>query len=157
MRYSKSLMVTTCLVSILLLAAWAVPEAVGQSPDPQAAPQVSAQQQEQIDQLKALEDQMQKDRDAVHAAINKFGWDSDQTDAAQEKLFQTRTQYRSLRRSLRSQGVTVPPPTGLSAGGCGFRNAPGARSWLGPRRGGPGMLRGRRHHWRGHCCGFGWR
>lgn len=135
----------------LLLAAWTVPKAVGQSPDPQAAPEVTAEQQKQLDQLKALEGQMQQERDAVHASINEFGWDSDQTDAAREKLFQTRSQYRSMRRSLRSQGVAVPPPAGM--GQRGFRSGPGQGNWDAPRRGG---CRGRHHHWRGNCRGCGW-
>lgn len=155
MKRLNSLSLMAALGTAILLAGWAIPKAAGQSPDPQAAPQVTTQQQRQLDQLKALEDQMQKDRDAVHAALTEFGWDSDQADAAQEKLFQTRSEYRRLRRSLSSQGVAAPPPAGM--GRRGFRDAPGQESWDGPgfgRRGGRGGGWG--HHGRGHCRCGGW-
>ena len=154
MRRNHSITHSAAIGMALLLAAWVMPKAAGQSPDPQTAPQVTAEQQNQLDQLKGLEDQMQKERDAVHAAISEFGWDSDQTDAAREKLFQTRTQYRSLRRSLRSQGLTVGPPAGM--GQRGFRAGPGQSYWNGPRRGMRGGCQGRHPHWRGHCRGCGW-
>jgi hypothetical protein len=156
MKGTHSITLAAVMGMALLLAAWTVPKAVGQSPDPQTAPQATAEQQSQFDQLKALGSQMQKDRDAVHAAISEFGWDSDQTDAARGKLFQTRSQYRSLRRSLRSQGVAVPPPAGSSADGRGFRSGPRGGNWDAPRRAGRGGCRGGHPHWRGHCRGCGW-
>jgi hypothetical protein len=156
MKRTHSITLAAAVGMALLMAAWTAPKAVGQSSDPQTAPQVAAEQQTQLDQLKAIEGQMQQERDAVHAAISEFGWDSDQTDAAREKLFQTRSQYRSLRRSLRSQGLAVPPPAGPSADGQGFRSGPRGGNWDAPRRGGRGGCRDRHPHWRGHCRGCGW-
>jgi len=147
MKRTHSITLAAALGSALLLAGWAVPKTLGQSPERQAAPQITTDQQNQLDQLKTLEDQMQKGRDAVHAAIGEFGWDSDQADAAQENLFQTRSEYRSLRRSLRSQGVAVPPPTGM--GQRGFRA--GGKNWQGRGFG----RRGGSHHHGGHGCGCG--
>ena len=154
MKRTHSITLAAALATALLVAGWAVPKAVGQSPEPQAAPPATADQQNQLNQLEALEGQMQKERDAMHAAINEFGWDSNQTEAAQEKLFQTRSEYRSLRRSLRSQGMAVAPPAGM--GQRGFRSGPGRGNWDAPRRGGRGGCRGLQHHWRGHCRGCGW-
>jgi len=106
----------------------------GQSAGSQTAPTVTPEQQKQLDQLKQLEAQLQKDRDAMHQAITQFGWDSEQTDAAQDQLVRDRMEYRKLRRSLRSTGVPVPPPAGMGAGMGGSR---------------PGPMAGRMHH-RGH-------
>lgn len=152
MKRTHPLTLAAALGAALLIASWTIPKAVGQSPNPQAAPQATADQQKLLDQLKALEDQLQKDREAVHAVITEFGWDSDQADAAQEKLFQTRSEYRSLRRSLRSQGVAVPPPAGM--GQRGFRSGPGRGTWDGPRRGGRHGHRG--HHSAGSCRRWDW-
>jgi hypothetical protein len=154
MKRTHSITLAAAMGTALLLAAWTAPKAVGQSSDPPTAPQATIEQQNRLDQLKALEGQMQQERDAVHAAISEFGWDSDQTDAARGKLFQTRSQYRSLRRSLRSQGLVVPPPAGI--GQRGFRSGPRGGNWDAPRRGGRGGCRGRHPHWRGHCRGCGW-
>ena len=154
MKRARSITLAAALGTVLLLAGWAVPKALGQSPDPQAAPQATADQQKQLDQFKALEDQLQTERAAVHAAITEFGWDSDQADQAMGKVYQTRSEYRSLRRSLRSQGIAVPPPSGM--GQRGFRSGPGGGNWDGPRRGGRGGCWGRHHQGRGHCSGCGW-
>jgi uncharacterized protein YlxW (UPF0749 family) len=114
--------------------------ASGQSVGSQTAPTVTPEQQKQLDQLKQLEAQLQKDRDAVHQAITQYGWDSERTDAAQDQLVRDRMEYRKLRRSLRSAGVAVPPPAGMGAGTWGN---------------GPGPMAGHMHH-RGnggpHCA-----
>jgi hypothetical protein len=137
----------TALLGGAMLVALTVAAAQSSSANPQAAPQATAEQQKQLDQLNQLQEQLQKDRDAVHAAITQYGWDSDQTDAAREQLFRDRAEHRKLRRSLRSAGVAVPPPAGM--GQRAFRpghgrNCPGC---------GPGYFRGRgcRHH--GRMCG----
>lgn len=110
---------------------------VAQSTSTQTPAQVTPEQQKQLDQLKQMETQLQTDRDALHDAIAKYGWDSNQVDAAQNQLSKDRTDYRNLRRSLRQAGVNVPPPAGLGQGG---------------GMGGPG--RGMRAG-RGGCCGHG--
>ena len=144
------------LGTALLITGWALSSARGQSRDPQSAPKLSAEQQKQLDQLQQLERQLQKDREAVHAAITDFGWDSDQVDEAQEQLFRDREEYRKLRRSLRSAGVPVPPPAGFGRGG----NAPGYGFNYGPS---PGQRydrgyrgHGRHHGYRHHCPCCGW-
>lgn len=150
--------------AVLMAAATALP-AVAQEPiQQQDRDQIQTRDQNRLrdrdqlrERIRELERQQKQDRDAVHAAITEFGWDSDQADAAQEKLFQTSSKYRNMRRSLSSQGVAVPPPAGPSADGRGFRNAPGRESWDGPgfgRRGGRGGGGG--HHGRGHCRCCGW-
>ncbi len=114
--------------AVVLVVAWAVARAQSAASDPQSAPKVTAEQQKQLDELRQLEQQLQKDRDAVHAAIMEFGWDSDQTDAARDQLFRDREEYRKLRRSLRAAGVAVPPPsgTGWGAGPGGYGPGRGA-------------------------------
>jgi hypothetical protein len=56
-----------------------------QSADPlanqQNAPQITAEQQKQLNDLKGLEQQFQKDREGVHAAISQYGRNSNKTDA----------------------------------------------------------------------------
>ena len=125
----------------LLVAGSAVPQTAAQSADPQAAPKLSAEQQKQLEHLKQLEEQLRKDREAVHSAIAQNGWDSDQTDAARNQLFRDRQEYRQARRSLRAAGVDVPPPAGLGRG-----TGRAARRWA--REGG---------HWRGACPRHAWR
>ena len=149
MKRTYPLAIAAALGTAFLLAGLTIPRALGQSPDPQAAPQATADQQKQLDQLKALEGQLQSDRDAVHAAITEFGWDSDQADEAMGKLYQTRSEYRSLRRSLRSQGVAVPPPTGMGQRGFRADSGPGNRQVRGFGR------RGGSHRHCGHGCGCG--
>lgn len=118
-------------------------------PDPQAGAKLTPEQQSQLNRLSQLEDQLQKSRAALHATINEYGWESDQADDAREKLVNDRDEYRKLRRSLMASGVTVPPPSGFSAGGPGNPPGRGAGRWA---RGGHGC-----HHC-GQCgcnCG-GW-
>jgi len=72
---------------------------------------VTAEQQKQLDRLNQLSEQLQKDRDAVDAAVSAHGWDSNEGDAAQQRLFQDRQQYRTLKHSLAKAGVAVPSDT----------------------------------------------
>jgi hypothetical protein len=110
-------------------------------PNPQASANLTAEQKNQLTRLTQLEEQLQKSREALHAAINEYGWESDEADMAREKLFADRSEYRKLRRSLRASGVAVPPPSGSGAGGPDDRAGQGARSWQGHHhgyhRGGP--------------------
>ncbi len=131
-RYISAFMIA---VAVLLFTGWRVTKALGQSSSPQGSTSVTAEQQKQLDQLKELESQLQKDRAAVHEAISKYGWDSDQTDAAQEQLVRDRTEYRQLRHSLRQAGVAVPAPQGFGGAGAGARSGR-------MMRGGRGMGRG---------------
>ena len=132
---------TVAATSLILFLTTAFSAASGQSVGSQTSPTVAPEQQRQLDQLKQLEARLQKDRDALHQAITQHGWDSDQVDAAQERLSEDRTEYRRLRRSLQQAGVAVPPPTGFGPGGRG------AGKGMGPGR---GMQGGR-----GDCCGRG--
>jgi len=83
--------------------------------------QVRAWQQQQLGRLKGLETQLFTDREALHQAAAQSGCDSDQVDLAQEQLFKDREEYRKLRRTLRAEGVAVPPPYGAGAGATGGR------------------------------------
>jgi uncharacterized protein YlxW (UPF0749 family) len=141
---------TAILGGTMLVVAWAAVGAQSPSPDPQSTPKVTAEQQKELDQLKQLEQRLQTDRDAVHAAITQYGWDSDQTDAAQDQLFRDRAEYRKLRRSLRTAGVAVPPPG--SMGRRAFRSGPGRENWGGPWYGRRGAGWG--HRGRCRCCGW---
>ncbi len=136
MKRTKYVSLFMISAAILLLASWCVSKALAQAQSPQASATVSTEQQKQLDQLKVMESQLQKDRAAVHDAISKYGWDSDQTDAAQEQLVRDRTEYRQLRRSLRQAGVAVPAPQGFGAAGQGS---------------GRGMMGGGRGRGRGMC------
>ena len=109
-------------------------------PAPQSGAKITAEQKAQVNRLAQLEDQLQKSRTALHAAINEYGWDSDQADDAREKLVSDRAEYRNLRRSLRAAGVAVPPPSGLGAGSPGSGPGRGAGRWQG------------RHHGGHHCA-----
>ena len=111
-------------------------------PAPQAGAKITAEQKAQVNRLAQLEDQLQKGRVALHAAINEYGWDSDQADDAREKLVSDRAEYRNLRRSLRAAGVAVPPPSGLGAGAPGGGPGRGAGRWSGGHHG---------YHHHGHC------
>ncbi|MBZ5565115.1 MAG: hypothetical protein LAP13_22170 [Acidobacteriia bacterium] len=140
-KYVSLLMVAA---AVLLLAGWRITNMLAQSSSPQASATVTAEQQKQLDQLKELESQLQKDRAAVHDAIGKYGWDSDQTDAAQEQLVRDRTEYRQLRRSLRQAGVAVPAPQGFGPGS--------GRGMMGGRQGSArGMMGGGSGRGRGMC------
>ena len=112
----RKFLLAATVVSVLALVGLAAAQSADPSPDPQNAPQVTAEQQKQLDNLKGLEQQLQKDREAVHSAISQYSRDSDKTDAAMQQLFNTRMHYRQLRRSLRQAGVPVPPLAGAGAG-----------------------------------------
>lgn len=125
--------------ALILILGTAFSVASGQSASSQTAPAVTPEQQKQLDQLRQLEDQLQKDRNALHQSIAQNGWDSEQTDAAQDQLIRDRMEYRKLRRSLRSAGIPVPPSSAMGAGTWG--NGPGPRA---------GDMRRGAH--RGHRC-----
>jgi uncharacterized protein YlxW (UPF0749 family) len=129
------------LAAMFLFSGGLLTAASAQSKPSPAAAQVTAEQQKQIDRLKQLSEQLQKDRDAVHQAISEYGVDSEQADAAQERLIQDRQEYRNLKRSLRTAGVAVPETAGpgLATGGPGDR--PGRH-----------CQKGHGHH---GCCGDG--
>lgn len=133
-RYLYSALV---IVFVSAVAGWLGTNVRAQSAGAQTAAQATPEQQKQLDQLKQLDAKLQTDRATLHDAIAKYGWDSDQVDAAQDQLAKDRSEYRNLRRSLRQAGVAVPAPTGFG---------PGAGM------GGPG--RGMRAG-RGGCCGHG--
>lgn len=124
------------LATAAVLAGWTAAKTAAQTASAQQpAPKLSAEQQKELDQLKQLEEQMKQDREAMREAANQYGWDSDQAQAAQEKLFRDRQEYRKLRQPLREAGVPVPPPAGM-----------GARAG-GPEAGHMGRHRGMgRHH-----------
>ena len=117
------------LVGVLALVGLGAAQSADPSADQQNVPQITAEQQTQLNNLKGLEQQLQKDREAVHSAISQYGRDSDKTDAAMQQLFNTRMQYRQLWRALRQAGVPVPP---LAGAGAKWRAAGAAR---GPGRG----------------------
>jgi hypothetical protein len=147
MRKNLRWMLGTLIMAGMLGLGSVSTSALGQPADPQATPNLTPEQQKQLDQLKQLEDQLQKDREALHSAIAQFGWDSEQVDMAQEKLLRDRAEYRKLRRSLRAAGVAVPSPSGIGAGPQGGREG----RWASRRdyRGGG------RHHCGGcPCCGW---
>jgi hypothetical protein len=135
-------------VMVLLLGVASSAIAQGAPADAPKA-KVTAEQQAQLERLAQLDEQLQKSRAALHAAINQYGWDSDEAEAAREKVDADRAEYRKLRRSLRAAGVAVPPPTGFGA------RAPqdGPR----PRAGrGYGRHSGCRHHGPCNCPCAGW-
>jgi hypothetical protein len=101
---------------LVVFAGWAVPQPGSQAAGSNDQPTLTADQQNQLDQLRQLDEQLQKDRAAVHAAIGKYGFDSDQVDTARGQLIRDRTQYRQLRRSLVATGVAVPRASGMRAG-----------------------------------------
>ena len=134
-RYLLSAILVAFALSV---AGWLATRVVAQSASTQAPAQATPEQQTQLDQLKKIDAQLQTDRDALHDAIAKYGWDSNQVDAAQDQLLKDRAEYRNLRRSLRQAGVAVPAPAGFGPGG---------------GMGGPGRgMRGGR----GGCCGHGY-
>jgi len=133
------------LAAFVLVVSGAFSLASGQAADNQPVPKFAPEQQKQIERLGQLGDQLQKDRAALHQAVNQYGWDSEQTDAAQEQLQRDRMEYRRLRRALRAAGVPVPPPAGMGAGA---------------GRGGSGLMGGRmKPRARGghHCADCGCR
>ena len=118
MNYISKLGLLLAMAVLGIAAVWGT----AQSAAPQTAPKPTAEQQKQLDRLKQLDEQLRKDRDALHQAISQYGWESDQVDAAQESLFRDREEYRKVRRSLRTAGVPVPPTSGFGPG----MGAPGA-------------------------------
>ena len=109
----------------LLSAGTAGLRAQSSAANPPSNTKITAEQQKQLDQLAQLEERLQKSRDALHAAINEYGWNSDQADDARETLVKNRSEYRKLRRSLVASGVSVPPPAGFGVGGPGNRSGRG--------------------------------
>jgi hypothetical protein len=137
------LAVALALVSVISL------QSEDAQPNPQTNPNLTAEQKNQLTRLSQLEERLQKSRDALHAAINQYGWESDEADVAREKLIADRVEYRNLRRSLRASGVAVPAPSGYGAGGSDNRQGQGGRGYYGPHHG---------YHRGGRCgcdCG-GW-
>ncbi len=125
--------------AMLVMASIGSSAARAQTKDPDVAATVTIEQQQKLDHLKSLSETLQKDQEAVDSAVSQHGWDSNEADAAQQRLFQDRQAYRSLRRSLQAAGVIVPP----EATGSGTTNQ--------SNRGG--------HHCHAHghhgCCGGG--
>ena len=117
-KLAPALVLSLILGGLLTAWAWGKPQA--------ASPEISAAQR-QLGRLKELESQMSKDRQAFHQAAAQTGWDSDQADLAQEQLFRDREEYRKLRRTLRAEGVVVPPPYGAGAGARGGRPSSDSR------------------------------
>jgi hypothetical protein len=78
---------------------------------------VSAEQQKQLDHLQQLADRLINDRDAVSSAVAQYGWDSNEADLAQQRLLQDRQEYRTLRRSLQNDGISLPATSAGSTGG----------------------------------------
>jgi predicted negative regulator of RcsB-dependent stress response len=113
---NKIWMSAAIILGLLFFAGWAVPQAGSQAASATDQPAVTVEQQKQLDQLRQLEDQLANDRAAVHEAIGKYGFDSDQVDAAREQLIRDRAQYREMRRSLVAAGVTVPQARGMGYG-----------------------------------------
>jgi hypothetical protein len=115
------------LMATFVISACTLDSVSAQTKAPQTNITISAEQQKNLEHLKQLSEQLLNDRDAVHSAVTQYGWDSDQVDAAQQRLLQDRQEYRSLRRSLQSAGVEIPanavgPSTGgqnQCAGHCG--------------------------------------
>ncbi len=96
------------LSAAFVISTGSLDRASAQTNAPQAKSAVSGEHQKNLDHLKQLGEQLQKDRDAVDAAVNQHGWDSDEADAAQQRLIQDRQEYRNLKRSLQSAGVDIP-------------------------------------------------
>ncbi len=132
MKRAKIVSLFVVAGAVLLLTGWRATILWAQAQA--STDSLTAEQQKQLEQLKQLDTQLQKDRAAVHDAISKYGWDSDQTDAAQEQLFRDRSEYRQLRRTLRQAGVPVTAPQGVGPGS-GFGPGSGRRGM----RGGRGM------------------
>jgi Tfp pilus assembly protein PilV len=104
-------------VAVLALAGLTLKGVQAQTKTPDTSASVTADQQKQLDHLRQLGDQLQKDRDAVDAAAGAHGWDSNEADATQQQLFKDRQEYRSLRRSLQAAGVSLPSDTMRSGTG----------------------------------------
>jgi hypothetical protein len=103
------------LLSLALIALAPLMQAQTKPTDSKST--VSTAQQKQLDRLQQLTDRLTKDRDAVSSAVAQYGWDSNEADAAQQRLLQDRQEYRSLRRSLQNDGVSLPTAAADSTGG----------------------------------------
>ncbi len=132
---SKIWMSAAIILGLLVFAGWALPQTGSQAAGSTDQAAVTAEQQKQVAQLGQLDEQLQKDRAAVHEAIGKYGFESDQVDAAREQLIRDRSQYRQMRRSLVAAGVAVPRASGVRTSR--FMARPGR---MGMR--GRGMMRG---------------
>ncbi len=140
MNREKSLALVAALVGAIMLASSAVSQP-GLT-EQQAVPKPGVEQQRQLERHKQLDEQVQKDRDALDAAVDRYGWDSDEADAAQEQLLRDRREYRKVRGSLQAAGVPVPSPADPGQG-------------LGGPRGGRGGVGGPLHpylRWPMCCC-----
>jgi hypothetical protein len=113
-RYSAARHI--CLLISLAVSAFA-PLAQGQTKSAENKSAITADQQKQLDRLQQLTNQMAKDRDAVSSAVAQYGWDSNEADTAQQHLLQDRQEYRSVRRSLENEGVSLPTSAWGSTGG----------------------------------------
>lgn len=141
------------LLAAFVIAAGSLDSAGAQTNAPQTKSTISATQQKNLDHLKQLSEQLQKDRDAVDAAVNQDGWDGDEADAAQQRLIQDRQEYRSLRRSLQAAGVAIPTDAG-GPGACCQNNCCGHSGSHG--HGHHGCCGGSNNcaeHHDGGCCG----
>lgn len=152
MNRNRHWIIYAVLVVAFILAGWVVTRTWAQSADTQSTSSITAEQQNQPGQLNQLDQQLQKNRTAVHDAIAKYGWDSDQVDEARGQLFKDRQEYRKLRRSLRQAGVAVPAAGGFGA--CPNCPGPGGRRMGRMGRGGTGGGPGRcgRRAYRGAGC-----
>lgn len=122
------------LIGILLGSFVLAQIVVAQQTGAPSAAQITPDQQKQLESLEQLETKLQEDRATLQNAITQYGWDSDQVDAAQERLSQDRIQYKKLRRSLVQAGVSVPPAAGFGQGartgqGPGMRSGCGGGCW----------------------------
>jgi hypothetical protein len=117
LKFSAKILTLAC-AAMLAVSGLTLERARAQTRAPQDRSSVAADQQKQVDRLQQLSEQLQKDRDDVHSAVAQHGWDSDEADAAQQRLFKDRQEYRTLRRSLQAAGVSIP----ADAGGQGMGN-----------------------------------
>jgi hypothetical protein len=135
MRY-KVLTRAAIMLAVLTVSLGLTAQTYSQAPQSPT----SANQQAQLDRLKQLEGQLQGDRDAVHEAIGRYGFESDQAAAARTQLVRDRTEYRQLRRGLVAAGVVVP----RAGKWTGFRGRRAHQGRLGPKRGWMGRGAGMR-------------
>lgn len=139
--WQKTGMFAAMVLGLLIFSGWAIPQAGNPPASSSDQPAVTAEQQKQLDALRQLEGQLDKDRAAVHEAIGKYGFDSDQVDAARQQLIRDRAQYRELRRSLVAAGVAAPQAGAGRWGGQAGAGRQGSGMGRGGMRG-RGMMRG---------------
>jgi len=155
MKGEYAMRVTGCLLflCIVMLAIWTLgPNAASaQTKTPQSGTAVTAEQQKQLDRLTQLREQLRKDEDSVDFAVHQYGWDSNEADAAQQRLLEDRREYRSLRESLQAGGVNIPSDM-WGAGMCAHCNQMGSSR---SGRGYHGCCDGARNYAadKGCCCG----